>query len=183
MKTDCFSLLKRSTLMKLGFAAVIAGFGLLGYAGLNKPPAQDSLQKISGVLAEGKQSTKTRKKRGQSTGAVVSTTFELGLRQPNGEVKKFNVDGAWVTRTRLEAAMMRPMTAEVDSENFAMSLVSNGQTILTYENSAKTYALDNKKYRDMGAPAIAFGLPIFLLGWFLSRRQALKENASPVAQA
>jgi hypothetical protein len=178
MTTDFVTLLKRSRLMQLGIAAIVIGIGFLGYAGLNTPPARDTLTKVSGVLAEGKQSTTTRKKRGQSTGTVVSTSYELGLRQPNGEIRKFNVDGTWVTRTTLEAAMQRPLVAEVDSENFAMAMTSNGQIILSYENSAKTYDIDNKKNRDIGAPLTAVGFPLLLLGWFLSRRSVLKQMAT-----
>ena len=174
MPTDFISLLKISRLMQIGLIAAVSGLGLLIWAGSNKVPPRAELKKVSGILAEGKETSKTQRKKGQSTGTVVSKVYELGLRQSDGQIRRVNLDGTWVSRPIIEAAMLKPMEVEIDEFDNVLVASASGRSILTYEASAKGYDIDNKKYRDMGAPMLVIGLPLLLLGWFWSRRGARK---------
>ncbi len=173
-------LLKLSRLMQLGLLGIVAGLGLLIWAGSNKIPARAELKKVSGVLAEGKQITKTTKRRGQSSGTMRSV-YELGVRQANGQIRTLNLDGAWVQRDKIEAVMLRPVEVEVDEGDNVLVLSGNGQPILTYETSVKDYAIDNKRYSDIGAPMLIFGLPLLLIGWFWKRRSVANAAARQAA--
>ena len=168
--------LKSSWLMKAGLLGFIAGFGMIIYAGFNKVPARAELQKVSGVFAEGKQISKTTKRRGQSTGTVKSV-FEIGVRQANGQMRTLNLDGTWVSRDKLEAVIGGPIEAEVDEGENVLVLSARGQPVLAYETSAKGYDIDNKKYREIAAPLMVFGLPLLLIGWFWTARSARKAAA------
>jgi hypothetical protein len=171
-------LVKRSVLLKYGLLGVAAGIGLAiwGFASDQSMPERAALQTIEGQITKATQITTKRKRGGESV------RYELVVKGAAPEPITLSIPQKEISEAQVRSIMPTRIKAEFDAENDVYVLSSNGQSVLTYDNSVKNRKDGNQTLEIMGGSLAGFSTLIAAIGFMWTRRKVRKEIADWEAQ-
>jgi hypothetical protein len=167
---------------RIGLLLVLAGACVYAYGKFSELPARSALQTVEGTVSEAKQITRTRTRRGQSTGST-SIDFQITITRAAGLPVELTMPSQEITRDQVVSIINRPVRAEYDGDRDVYALSSGGRTIISYEDTVKKRSGALASIATFGTALFGLGLPLVLLGWPLGARKLRKRAAAMQAAA
>jgi hypothetical protein len=164
-------LVKRSVLLKYGLLGVLGGAGMIGFGLIsdNSMPERASLSKIEGEITEAKQITSKGRRSG------TSVRYELKIVGAGDQTATLTIPQSEIAETQVRALLPTKVTAEYDSESDVYVLMSNGRSVITYENSVESRHGKYRFIEKFGAILAAFAALVAGFGYWWTKRKIAKE--------
>ena len=178
------NLVKLSALLKYGLLGLLIGAGLSAYALIadNTMPERSALQTIEGTVTGASRVSVKRRRGGESI------HYELKVATKDNPELKLKIPQAAMAELGIRRIIGQLTQFETDDGSDVFVVRSQGQALLSYEQSVKTRHASNSSLLSVGLALAGFAALIALLGYGLARRKARKliaewEAGQPPQQA